>query len=233
MKSAYFAVSALLYAAAVAAEEEPKHFINWDIIEHPIVESFKWQRPFPDDDTPPMGFETKCDVHIKLHAKQYKFREFDEHLKPWAATLREFYDRRPYQGHWDGVNEGGDNRDIIMMEWREVPRLVRDWIEKQQSLGKDQDNRWTYVVLPRPKHTGDTVSASDIIRAPRAASAGEPASSATPAPKVKDKDKVLFFQAGATYDILPLWVAHKSKCESKWPPDKTQPCFSSAALELT
>ena len=220
MKPQHLTIAGLLHAiaaglvAAAEEEQEPKHFINWDMIEHPIVETFKWERPFPDEYTSPMGFVTTCDVHIKLHAKQYKFREFEQHLKPWAAALRSFYDSRPYAGHWDGVNEGGENRDVIMMEWREVPKNVRDWIEEQQRTGKADNKHWTYLVFPKPKHKGDIISET-IAPAPTPAP-GEPAHSAAPAHHYKDKEKVVFFQAGQIYDILPLWVAHRSKCASKF-----------------
>ena len=217
MKLEHIALSHFVLQAAASVEPVPeKPFINWDILEHPIVESFNWHRPFPDDGTPPMGFETICNVVSTMHAKQYKYREFNEHLKPYAQVLHDFYQRRHYQGHWDGVNEGGDNRDIIMMDWKEVPKLVRGWIEEQQLNGKDQTNRWTWLVLPKVKNDNDVITTT-VGAAPLATGspAEEPTGKREILPKLKDKEKVLFFQAGSSYDILPLFVAHQGKCESK------------------
>lgn len=213
MKSAYFVLSSLVALAAAYSEDNEPHFINWDALEHPIVESFRWARPFPDDGTPPMGFVVRCEVKASLQAKQYKFREISSELAPWAGALRDFYTERPYAGHWDGVNEGGDNRDLIMMEWKDVPKLVREWIEEQHRLGRDKDNRWSFAIFQKPKKKDDIVT--ETLRAIPTAAPGEDPASVREAAKVKDKDKVVFFVAGAIYEILPLWVAKGSKCESK------------------
>jgi hypothetical protein len=240
MKAACFAISSALVGQVLANNDDGSHFINWDILEHPIVDTFKWNRPFPDDGTPPMGFETTCNVQHQLWAKQYKFKDFyGADLRPWGDKLTDFYTRRPYPGHWDGVNEGGDDRDLLMMEWKDVPAAVRDWIETQMLNGRTDDKRWTYLVMPKPQNDDEKVSVTVGASAIPTQSPGESMDVQREiTPKLKDKDKVLFFIAGAIYDILPLWVAKNAKCESKLkqpqgPPPQGLVCKNRRAPKLT
>ena len=213
------AAAAFLAAGAAAQHDDGKHFINWDMVEHPIAESFKWQRPFPDDHETPMGFESHCNVLHQFHAKQFKFHEFHgPELRKWGDMLTDFYTRMPYPGHWDGVNEGGDNRDLMMMDWKDVPKHVQKWIEEQLLSGKAEDNRWSYLIAPKNPDKGEEkVTKSIALAAEPTMSPGEnmEGQKRELVPKLKDKEKVLFFIAGAIYDILPLWVAKHAKCESE------------------
>jgi len=228
MKLQHVGLASALAAGAAAQHDDGRHFINWDVIEHPVVESFKWTRPFPDDHTSPMGFESRCNVLHQFHAKQFKYREFHgPELQRWGDLLTDFYTRKPYPGHWDGVNEGGDNRDLMMMEWKDVPKAVQHWIEEQMLTGKADDNRWSWLIAAKhPAKGEDKVTQTVGPSAEPTMSPGEnlDGHKREMVPKLKDKEKVLFFVAGAMYDILPLWVAKYSKCESTLrPPSPPSP----------
>jgi len=226
-----------LVAAAAA------NFLHWDAVENPIVKSFLWTMPFPSDGEDPMGFDVECVAQADFKALQFKLSELWVHypagLRPWAPAIEEFLRHRDYPGHWDGVDHGGHEgakREYIFMEWRDVPHYVRDWIEEQQRHGKDEHNRWLFAVMEKPK--GEDEQVSTTLRPPPTATpppgvsspseSSSAAAAVTEAPsvnddgvveapyhKVADEDKVLFFAAGALYQILPLWVAHGSSCEGK------------------
>ncbi len=207
----------LLQAAVVAA-----NFINWDMHEHPIVDSFQWVRPFPDledDDLPPGGFEVPCKVTRTFKAKQFKLVDLAADppagLKPWATAIEDFITRRPYPGSWDGVDHGGKQRDYMVMDWLDLPIHLRNWIETQQR--EDTKQQWLYGVFEKNRKDGQPVTETvkpTPTATPTESSPGETAS-AEPVRVVPDKNKFVVFPAAAIYDVMPLWLAKWSKCECK------------------
>ncbi|OAA56237.1 hypothetical protein SPI_07848 [Niveomyces insectorum RCEF 264] len=217
-------------ASPVAAYEKGgKTFINWDAHEYPIVPHWNWHRPFPDNGDPPMGFETKCNVHKKFHAKNYKLgdlRRGEEHeLYPFSDAIEKDIAGRQYPGSWDGVDHGGLQRDILMMNWRDLPVHVRQWIETNEMRKPDTadvpaasggTNRrpWRFMVFQKkPRKVAVTATETAPLRA-------EPTEGVSPSewalPKVADRDKVVFFAPGQLYPILPLWNAKGGKCEDSF-----------------
>ncbi len=205
-------------APAQAYEKNGKHFINWDMHEFPIVPHWNWHRPFPDHGEPPMGFETKCNVVKKFHAKNYKLgdlRHGEGHeLYPFSDAIEKFIAGRVYPGSWDGVDHGGMQRDLLMMEWRDLPLHVRKWIEDTEMRRPDADDgrRWRFMVFQRkPRKVAMTATETAPLRAVPT----EGAESATwTLPQVADRDKVVFFAPGQLYPILPLFNAKSAgKCE--------------------
>lgn len=193
---------------------------NWDIIDHGVAETFKWSRPFPDDGTDPGGFHLNCREKRTLHAKMYKLRDLHEEpplgLKPWAHAIQDFLSHRdPYPGSWDGVDHKGLDREIVMMEYQDVPAPVRHWIEQQQ-LDEDQTNprKWLYGVFEKPRAgAGDTITATAPPHGQTTITVNEHGHEEHKVVEISDKDKIVVFPGSSVYEILPLWVAHASSCD--------------------
>ncbi|KAK3334284.1 hypothetical protein B0H65DRAFT_561717 [Neurospora tetraspora] len=199
MKANRLFVALTIPYAALAA-------INWDIYEYGVVDTFKWSRPFPDDGTDPGGFDVNCRAEGTFHAKTYKLSDLPAEppggLSPWHDAIEDFLGRRSYMGSWDGVDHKGHDREIVVMEYADVPGPVRDWIEDQQrDTSETNDSKWMFAVFRKPENETD-----------KPAPTGE-AADAHKAPPIPAKDKIVVFPAGAVYEILPLWVSKGSKCE--------------------
>ncbi|KAK4662412.1 hypothetical protein QC763_611320 [Podospora pseudopauciseta] len=192
--------------------------INWDIYEHGVVPSFKWSRPFPDDGTDPGGFEVHCKAKKTFRAKMYKLSDLPEDpptgLSPWRHAIEDFMDHtKEFMGSWDGVDHKGENREIVVMEYKDVPLEVREWIEQQQrdeETEKPNKKKWWFGVFEKPQEHGQRIIGT-VKPTPT------PVPQGGHAPDVKDiklEDKILVFPGGAIYEILPLWVAGGSgACE--------------------
>jgi hypothetical protein len=219
--------------------------INWDVFEYGVVPSFKWSRPFPDDGTDPGGFHVNCRAEGTFHAKLYKLKDLPldppTGLSPWHDAIEVFLSKRDFMGSWDGVDHKGNDREIVVMEYVDVPGPVREWIEAQQQQTDERDkngSRWMFAVFEKPKKEGEKVYTTVRPKVTPHPAPAEPTSSQQEqghgqaagqmqerpveaqehTPDIPDKDKIVVFPAGAVYEILPLWVAKGSKCESKIPP---------------
>lgn len=186
--------SLLLGTAAVAHAQ---------VVVSSVVESFQWSDPFGSYTTPP-GFEAACEAASTFRATQHVVQDINEAqpvgLAPWADAIPYFFGGRPYPGTWDGVDPKGPAREVMMMEYADVPTAVKDWIAEQQK-DKEGDGRYLFAIYDKPKKEGDKVSATAKLSAP-----GEDG-------KSSDDDRVMMFAAGAIYSTLPLWVAKGSDCQ--------------------
>ena len=203
MKTARAAVFFSLFQSSLAG-------INWDIFEHGVVKTFKWSRSFPDDGSEPGGFEVHCKAEGNFHAKMYRLSDLPFQpptgLAPWHDAIEDFLGKTEYIGSWDGVDHKGQDREIVVMEYADVPELVKNWIEEQQR-DPESKKKWLFGVFEKPKKEGERIYTTAQPR-PTEVPHGHDAP-----PVVPDKDKILVFPGGAAYDILPLWVAKGSKCE--------------------
>ncbi|ERS97271.1 uncharacterized protein SPSK_02660 [Sporothrix schenckii 1099-18] len=205
-----------------AYEKDGKHFINWDAHEYPIVAHWNWHRPFPDHGDPPMGFETKCNVVKKFHARNYRLgdlRNGEGHpLYPFSDGIEKFIAGRTYPGSWDGVDHGGMQRDLLMMEWRELPVYVRKWIEDHEMRRPEMDDGRTWRFMVFQKKSKKAAATATEPAAPLRAIPTEGAAASTwTLPEVADRDKVVFFAPGQLYPILPLFNAKGGgKCEDSF-----------------
>lgn len=217
-------------------EKGGKHFINWDAHEYPIVSHWNWHRPFPDHGDPPMGFNTKCNVVKKFQARSYQLgdlRRGEDHvLYPFSDAIEKFIAGRTYPGSWDGVDHGGMQRDLLMMEWRELPLYVRKWIEDNEMRRPDKDDgrSWRFMVFQKkPKKVAATATETAPLRV-------VPTEGAEPStwklPQVADRDKVVFFAPGQLYPILPLFNAKGGKCEGKCTKDEPRHERNESLLEI-
>lgn len=197
---------------------------NWDIIHHGVVPSFQWSRPFPSDGTDPGGVTVNCRHSATFNAKMYKLKDLPAlpptGLAPWKRGIEAFLRERDYVGSWDGVDHKGQDREIVVMEWVDVPWEVRMWIEEQQrDQSETNDNKGLFGVFEKPKEEGKRISETvkpEEPEAPQQSGRGEKKA------EVSDDDKIVVFPAGAIYEILPLWVAKGSRCERKSAPRHSQ-----------
>ncbi|KAK4236348.1 hypothetical protein C8A03DRAFT_45644 [Achaetomium macrosporum] len=210
--------------------------INWDVYEYGVVPRFHWSRPFPDDGTDPGGFDVHCRASRTFHARLYKLRDLAEPwptgLAPWQEAIDDWLGlssgRREYMGSWDGVDHKGTDREIVVMEWTDVPEGVRGWIAEQQRGDEANEKRWWFGVLEKPRREGEKVTGTLGVAGPAASvsvsvseqggGGGEGGGQEKKVEggerrEVRDEDKIVVFAAAAAYEILPLWVAKGSGCE--------------------
>ncbi|KAH6627336.1 hypothetical protein F5144DRAFT_651607 [Chaetomium tenue] len=184
--------------------------INWDVYEHGVVPSFQWSRPFPEDGTDPGGFQVLCRHAASFAARMYKLRDLAEAppsgLAPWRGGIEAFLKGREYVGSWDGVDHKGEDRELVVMEWGDVPEGVRAWIEEQKADESEaNEKKWLFGVFDKPEEK--------VAGGGEAESGREGQQEAGKASEVASGGKIVVFPAGALYEILPLWVAKGSGCE--------------------
>lgn len=187
---------------------------SYDYGGHRKVHSFKWERPFPYDDSPPLNMDTKCEVEKSFRAEQWKLKDLQA-PSPWAPAIETFLGWHPYVGSWEGADPDADEREFLIMEWTEVPRPVREWIENQHANKGNLNSRWWLFGIFEKPSEGEKVATWPSV------AVGERA-------PAKDEDRVVLFAPAAMYEILPLWVGEGSECEGK-----QQPVLKSLYLEIT
>ena len=219
----------VLQASAAAAS-----FFHWGHHDEGIIKHYRAHGPFDNGLEAPIGWESRCEAHGTFKARQYDLavegdvnRPLPFGLAPWADAIRSFLHGRAYPGHFRGDKGGedgsahGSRKVFLTMEWTEVPRAVRQWVEDhQRKEWVDSHEHWLFAVLEHPQ--ADETITTTLGPPPTSTPAGDGESAPEAAPTervVADKDKVLFFAAGALYELLPLWVAEGSECESKWTAD--------------
>ncbi|KAL0932226.1 phenylacetaldoxime dehydratase [Colletotrichum truncatum] len=176
---------------------------NAQVVIDRVADNFAWSDPFGAYATPP-GFENKCEATANFHATQHVIREAHQPppvgLAPWIDAIKYFFGGRPFPGSWDGVDSRGINREVIMMEYAEVPKAVKDWILEQQK--EDGDTKWLFGIYEKPKNGGKIGGTAKI------------GSTSDDLAGLAPEDLVVLFAAGAIYEILPLWVAAESDCKA-------------------
>jgi len=187
---------ALLQAVAVQAG------YNWDIIHHGVVPSFRWQRPFTDNGEPLIGFDAVCQEFGTFKGTQYKHSDLPGPpplgLSPYADALDALFTSRMYPGGWDGVDLRGENRDVVVFDYKDVPEAARKWIEDQLADEKMKLKRF-FGIYEKLKD-GEKVNVDkDLSQVPL-------------------ENKVFIAAPGELYEFLPLWIAAGSKCEGEFHP---------------
>lgn len=152
--------------------------------------------------------EVPCKVDATFKATQHQLGDLQSPA-PWSRAVLTYLGWHPYPGSWEGIDAGGDLRDIVIMEYADVPVAVRDWVDAQHRDKESTKSKWwLYGVFEKPKK--DFGKASGIAMAP-----ATPVAVGDDAPVIPDADKVLMFAPAALYEILPLWVAKNSGCEGE------------------
>lgn len=193
----------LLAPLASAAAQNP---ISWDIYRMGTVADFAWKNPMPADGGVLNGY-VSCATVRNFNATQYKFSDVREArprgLAPWAGVVDGLAASRAYPGGWEGVNYKGDNRDVVLMEYKDVPAAARAWVEEQLADEAQRLKRFM-AVLTKPSGEEGVVDDGNLGGLPL-------------------EEKLLMFAPGELYDFLPLWVSHDSECEGEYPPGHPSP----------
>lgn len=168
-----------------------------------LMEDFKWADPFSSSKI--RKFSPSCEAEKTFHAREYLLDDLQVEpplgLEPWGDALKKIFKGRPYPGSWDGGDPHGYDRNLLMMEYSEVPIPVREWIEEQERT--DGEGKGLFAVYEKPKDSQHKIQ--NVVKFPT--------KGMTPALRPLDKKKVVLFAPGALYDLLPLWVAEKSDCK--------------------
>lgn len=161
------------------------------------VETFHWRNPFSTS-SPPPGFEATCTASRTFRATQHMVQDLEAPppagLQPWADAIPFFFGGRPFPGSWEGVDHKGAAREVMKMDWADVPGAVRGWIREKQGGEPESDERYLFGVY-------------------EGAEGGERVKGIKKLGEGSEDGLVVFFAAGALYEILPLWVADGSDCE--------------------
>jgi hypothetical protein len=194
----------LLFAApTVVSALTTSEDLDVQIESYTVVKGWKWYEPWTVDDQTVQGYDTTCKAVRTFEATQYKLKDMKKDapqgLAPWAEYLAPFYASRPYPGSWEGIDHGEDNRELLMMEFKDVPKAVKDWLDQQVWGHMDNAGKLQFIV--EEKHHLENPAA-------KAAEVGDYTHDHD-----HDSHRVMFFPPGALYDILPLWVADDSNCK--------------------
>ncbi|KAF6807270.1 phenylacetaldoxime dehydratase [Colletotrichum sojae] len=172
--------------------------LSANVVIDQVAESFPWSDPFGAHPSPP-GFRARCEATATFRATQHAIRELHEPspagLAPWVDAIRYFFGGRPFPGGWNGVDPRGADREVVKMEYADVPTAVKKWITVQKN--GEGDARWLFGVYEKPGPGGKVKG------------------TATEVAEVAEEDLVVLFAAGAVYEVLPLWVAGESECEGE------------------
>ncbi|KAJ9156037.1 hypothetical protein NKR23_g1247 [Pleurostoma richardsiae] len=168
------------------------------------LENFTWTDPFS---SPQIGkFEAACEAQRTFPASEYLLHDLrvkpPEGLSPYAEALKKFFTGRPYPGGWDGMDAHRYERNLLLMEYAEIPLKARAWIEEQERT--EREGKGLFAVYEKP------VDGLKDVVGPVKFPEPEKAGSLRPL----DKLRVAVFAPGAIYEILPLWVAEGSNCEA-------------------
>ena len=126
-------------------------------------------------------------------------------LAPWSDAIPFFFGGRPFPGSWEGIDHKAGARELVGMRLADVPGRVRGWIRERQVGDPESEERYLFAV-----YEGVGKGEEDEVRVKGVTKLGEKAGSE------EEEDLVVFFAAGALYEILPLWVAEGSDCEGKF-----------------
>jgi hypothetical protein len=179
----------------VRPKGKPEHLADW-----------KWKNPFASESNLAQ-FETPCTAEKTFQAKEYLLDDISEEpplgLLPFMDALKKVFENRQYPGSWDGIDPHGYDRNLLQMEYADVPVKIREWIEEQE---RDPESKMKglFVVYQKPPagaKAADTVPVAEMPIPPEL--------------RDLDEKKTVLFAPGALYEVLPLWVGEGSECAGK------------------
>ncbi|KAK4442202.1 Glucarate dehydratase [Podospora aff. communis PSN243] len=166
------------------------------------LRDFKWTNPFEDKDI--NHFRPLCGAERTFHVKEYLLDDVSEEaplgLAAYQTALKAVFNTRQYPGSWDGIDPHGYDRNLLQMEYADVPIKVREWIEQQER--SSGDGKGLFAVFKKPPAGARAVKP---VQFPEVATPAEL--------RADDKEKTVLFAPGAIYSTLPLWVAEDSECQ--------------------
>lgn len=171
-------------------------------IEPSKLENFTWTDPFSSPKL--ANFEAACESQRTFKAFEYQLHDLQlpepKGLGPFSEALKTFFGGRPYPGGWDGIDAHRYERNLLKMEYADVPLKVREWIEEEER--SEGPGKGLFAVYQKPGE-GESVKKTAKLPDPDKAEKLRPL----------DEKKTVIFAPGAVYETLPLWVAEGSKCE--------------------
>ncbi|KAJ4404086.1 hypothetical protein N0V85_004949 [Neurospora sp. IMI 360204] len=196
-----------------------------------LIPNWPWHNPFADPNntrvtisseseaSSPTRFVPTCSSQRTFRATEYLLDDLQElppqGLIPWVEALRKVFTNRQYPGSWDGVDPHGYDRNMLMMEYVDVPLKVRRWIEEEEWSSTDEEDgkgkgKGLFAVLAK----ADVDKGEKIVATATSLREKKPGTEEEER-KWRDGDgsRVVIFAPGAVYENAPLWVAEGSECE--------------------
>lgn len=168
------------------------------------LDNFTWRDPFSSPKI--HQFDAACESSRTFSASEFQLHDLSapepQGLLPFKKQLLAVFGSRNYPGGWDGMDAHGYERNLLRMDYKDVPVHVRGWIEAQEQ--SEGPGKGLFAVIDK-SGKDETADKSD----------GEESQSL-------DEDKIVIFTPGAIYETLPLWLAQDSDCEGK---SSFQGCF--------
>lgn len=87
-----------------------------------------WTGQWKDSDL--KSYTQQCHSKTTHKAQIYKLGEMYPALKTWAPELKVFYHRQHYPGSWEGVDVHGNDRELLKMDYDQLPFAVREWLTR-------------------------------------------------------------------------------------------------------
>lgn len=157
------------------------------------LDSFTWRDPFSSPKI--HQFDPACEASRTFPAFEYQLHDLSDPepkgLLPFRERLLAIFGQRNYPGGWDGMDAHGYERNLLKMEYKDVPVQVREWIATQEESAGP--GKGLFAVLDKTKKNDEEGEESTL----------------------NDEDKIVLFAPGAIYETLPLWLAQDSGCEGK------------------
>ncbi|KAK2053127.1 hypothetical protein LY76DRAFT_525258 [Colletotrichum caudatum] len=174
-----------------------------------MADNFPWRDPFAADG----DYAAACEASATFPAAQYTLHDlFDKPptgLFNYADGLRAFFAGREYPGGWAGLDRHMYERNVLVMEYADVPPRARAWIEAQERRAADDDDagagggKGLFAVFDKPASAEDKVTQRVAV----------PPEGEGEVDRALDASRVAIFAPGALYHVLPLFVADGSDCE--------------------
>jgi hypothetical protein len=166
--------------------------------------NWAWPNPFASPEH--KKFTAACDTLRSFQAREFMLDDLavkaPTGLLEYRDALKEVFATREYPGSWEGIDPHGYDRDLLSMDYDDMPLKVREWIEEQERT--DGPGKGLFAVYMRPMPGTRVLHTVKVPEAP-----------VTPEWRARDEVRVAIFAPGALYEVAPLWVAEGSKCEGK------------------
>ncbi|KAK1998394.1 hypothetical protein LX36DRAFT_529425, partial [Colletotrichum falcatum] len=186
-------------AAAAAAAAPPKAKTT-------MADNFPWRDPFTA--AAAAAYEAACEATATFPAAQYTLHDLSDGpptgLSQYAGGLRALFSGREYPGGWAGLDRHMHDRNLLVMEYADVPPRARAWIEAQERAGGEGRGLFALFDKPASAAGGGAPAARPVVVPPE----GE-----GDVDRALDGGRVAIFAPGALYHVLPLFVADGSDCQ--------------------
>ncbi|ROV90495.1 hypothetical protein VMCG_09831 [Cytospora schulzeri] len=163
------------------------------------LENFTWSDPFT---SPRLAeFDATCTGQRTFSALEFQIHDLQDPepkgLWPYGDALKTLFGGRPYPGGWEGMDAHGYERDLLKLNYADVPVKVREWIEDQERI--DGPGKGLFGVYDKPEKGSQATGTAELTNVDDM--------------RLLDPQRVVIFAPGAVYETLPLWVAEGSDCE--------------------